>query len=318
MTIGIAAFGPRAGHAIVEGLKAAEAVGRGALHGFVSLVGIGQDGQLHRAETQDGGAAALLARGPLPSLLSEATRAGLMSSGPNRPAPLRQFTPADPAVGLVTGHRFPNAAGRQGTPMNVDVLALMRRGVDPEAALAAVVGDNPLADAGFIALSKDGRLQVRNTPYLATFGDAGQTVASTPSGSAAVAVLHNAIRPHRSLAGLVAEVAIAILSSDGAADIAIAMTAGVPLRPGARNVIDVDDEGKVLAIEICDARYLMGSWHLGLGYQALVRRRGVPMGHAIYEPYLRAEHGRIATTDGQASITIPIRLEVVAHRRLID
>ena len=318
MTIGIAAFGPRAGLAIVEGLRAAEAVGHGALHGFVSLVGIGEDGQLHRAETQDGGVAALLARGPLPSRLVHATRAGLMSSGPNRPAPLSQFTPADSAVGLVTGHRFPNAAGRQGTPMNMDVLALMRRGADPEAALAAIVADNPLADAGFIALSKDGRLHLRNTPYLAGFGDAGQTIAATPGGGAAVGVLHNAIRPHRSLAGLVAEVAMAILSGDDAADTAIVMMAGVPLRPGARNVIDIDDDGKVLAIEISDPRHLMNSWSLGLGYRALVRRHGVPMGHAIYEPYLRAEHGRIVTIDGQASINIPIRLEVVTHKRLID
>jgi hypothetical protein len=66
--------------------------GAGALHGFVSVVAIGADGRLHRAEIQDGGTAAMLADGPLAHRLANATRAGLMSSGPNRPAPLSQFT----------------------------------------------------------------------------------------------------------------------------------------------------------------------------------------------------------------------------------
>ncbi len=38
MTIGIAAYGPNAGQAIVEALRAAEVVGHGAIGGFVSLV----------------------------------------------------------------------------------------------------------------------------------------------------------------------------------------------------------------------------------------------------------------------------------------
>ena len=311
MTIGIAACGPRAGMAVVEGLKAAEAVGHGALHGFVSLVCIGQDGRLHRAETQDGGAAALLAGGALPPLLAHATRAGLMSSGPNRPAPLSQFTPADPAVGLVTGHRFPNSIGRSGEPLNVDLLARMRGGADPEAALSAVVADNPSADAGFIALSLSGRLQVRNTPYLAGFGDAGQAIASTRDGAASVAVLHNAIRPHRSLAGLVAEVALAVLADDQAADLAIVMTAGVPLRLAAANIIAIGDDGRVLEIGIAEPRYLSGSWSLGLGYQAIVRRHGMPLGRALYEPYLRVESGKVVTIDGERSITIPVRLAML-------
>ena len=315
MTIGIAASGPRAGLAILEGLKAAEAVGHGALHGFVSLVAIGPDGLLHRLEVQDGGTAALLAGRPLPARLADATRAGLMSSGPNRPSPLSQFTPADAAVGLVTGHRFPNSAGRQGTPMNLDILGLMRCGLDPETALSRIVADNPSADAGFIAVARDGRVQALNTPYLAGFGDAGQAIVASPDGRASVAILHNAIRPHRCLAGLVAEVALSILQGDHAADAAVVMTAGVPLRLGGAIAIEIDETGKVSAIEVSDARYLAGSWSLGLGYRTRVRRGGVRLGYALYEPYLLAANGTIVTIDGGASASLPIRLDASWMRR---
>ncbi len=60
MTIGIAAYGPNAGQAIIDALRAAEAVGHGAISGFVSMVVIGEDGELHRIETQRGGTQGLL------------------------------------------------------------------------------------------------------------------------------------------------------------------------------------------------------------------------------------------------------------------
>jgi hypothetical protein len=309
MTIGIAAFGDRAGQAIIDGLAAAEAVGRGALHGFVTLVTIGPDGRLHRAEVQDGGVRALLAGRPVPDPIANAPLAGLMSSGPNRPAPLSQFTPADPNVGLVTGHRFPNSRGARDRPLNLEILDLMRRGFAPEAALAKVIADNPQADAGFIALSRDNRLHAENTPHLLGFGDAGRAIGRLGDGNAGVAVLHNAISPHGSLAALVVEVALSAMGASRAPDCAIAFSVGVPILISDRNAILLDDGAQVQAVTTHDKRYASGSWSFGLGYQAEVYRRDVLIGTALYEPFLRAEDGKIASIDGGSSINLPIRIE---------
>jgi hypothetical protein len=309
MTIGIAAFGDRAGQAVIEGLAAAEAVGRGALHGFVTFVAIGRDGRLHRAEVQDGGARALSAGGLLPDYIAAAPLAGLMSSGPNRPTPLSQFTPADSEVGLVTGHRFPNARGVRDLPLNLEVLELMRRGSDPEAAVARVIADNPQADAGFIAMSRDGGLHAENTPYLLGFGDAGKAVGRFSDGKAGVAVLHNAISPHGSLAGLVVESVLSVMGSPRAPDSVADFRAGVRLFTSGENAIHLDDAGRVEAIATRDERYGSGSWSFGLGYRARVYRRNMLVGNALYEPFLIAEDGRIASIDGGSSIILPIRIK---------
>jgi hypothetical protein len=309
VTIGIAAFGERAGKAVIDGLAAAEAVGHGALHGFVSFVAIGSDGRLHRLEIQTGGAGALQAREPIPDFLAEARWAALMSSGPNRPAPLSQFTVADPDVGLITGHRFPHALGVSGRPMNLDALALMRRGLGPEAALARIIAANPHADAGFIALSRDGQLHAQDAPYLLNFGDAGNAVGRSGDGRAQVAVLHNAISPHRSLANLVVDVALSAMTSPRGRDVTINFRAGVTVFGGDENAIHIDEAGRVEAVRTHDKRYVAGSWSFGLGYRTPVYRRDAFVGRALYEPYLSAEDGKIASIDGRPSIELPICVE---------
>jgi hypothetical protein len=314
MTIGIAAFGDHAGLAVVEGLKAAEAIGRGALHGFVSLVAIGPDGSLYRAEVQGGGADSLLAGQPLPKTFADAPLAGLMSSGPNRPTPLSQFTPADPSVGLVTGHRFPNARGSHDRPLNLEVLDLMRKGFEPREAVAQIVADNPLVDAGFIALSRDRRLHAANTRYLLGFGDAGRGGGRLRDGEAGVEVLHNAIRPHGSLAALVVEISLSVMGSSQAPDSIVAFRTGVPILIGDHNAINIDDNGRVVAIVTYDIRYARNSWNFGLGYQTRVYQRNVLFGRALYEPLLCAEDGKIASIDGGSTIDLPIGLTSVSGR----
>ena len=101
MTIGIAAFGPKAGAGIIAGLGAVEKIGRGAIGGFVSLVVLTDDGRLLRASVQVGGSEALFSE-ELPPEIAQAQCAGLISSGPNRPEPLSQFITAKIGVGIVT------------------------------------------------------------------------------------------------------------------------------------------------------------------------------------------------------------------------
>ena len=116
MTIGIGAIGPNAGLAVFKGLQAAERVGTGSIGGFAVFAAISEDGPLFMSETQRGGTATLFTAGETsgvlpPSEIAAAPYAAVMSSGPDRPAPLSQFLAADPAIGLVTGHRLPNARG---------------------------------------------------------------------------------------------------------------------------------------------------------------------------------------------------------------
>ena len=176
MTIGIAAFGPNAGRAVIQALSAVEAVGRGAIGGFVSFVAITASGRVDRLQTQHGGTEMLIrgVAGSLPPAIAEATIAGLMSSGPDRPEPLSQFTPADGDVGLVTGHRMPNTIGVNGMNLNDEVLQLMRSGHRPLDAVDRVIAANPDGDAGIIALSLDGCIHAADTPSVGRRGDCGR------------------------------------------------------------------------------------------------------------------------------------------------
>ena len=171
MTIGIAASGPGAGRAILDALSAAEGVGTGAIGGFLSFACLTDTG-LWRCGRQRGGARGFLNEG-LPDKIGAAPLAVLMSSGPDRPEPLSQFTPGADGVGLVTGHRFPNAPDRDGIALGAAALALMRQGADPQAAASAVAWANPDADAGLICLDLAGRIGQANTAYVAGFPGLG-------------------------------------------------------------------------------------------------------------------------------------------------
>ena len=116
MTIGIAAYGPNAGQAIIDALRAAEVVGHGAISGFVSMVVIGEDGELHRIETQRGGTQGLLKGGEMPTHFMRARHAALMSSGPDRPSPLAQFTPGMRGPVSSRGTGCPTPSERRGSP----------------------------------------------------------------------------------------------------------------------------------------------------------------------------------------------------------
>src|SRR3546814_1977272 len=98
---------------------------------------------LFRSDTQRGGTATLVgAKGTPPPAFASARLVALISSGPDRPEPLMQFTPADAAVGMVTGHRLPNTPGVDGRPLNLAVLARLQQGETPRQAVEAVLAAN--------------------------------------------------------------------------------------------------------------------------------------------------------------------------------
>lgn len=314
MTIGIAAFGPQAGLAVFRALAAVERVGRGAIGGFASFVAIGSDGTLWRAETQRGGTTTLFVAGeatgiPPPAAIATATWAGVMSSGPDRPPPLARFTPADPAVGLLTGHRLPNSAGPDGRPLNEAVLARMRAGEAPARAVAAVLEAAPDADAGIIALDRQNRLIALNSAHVEGRGDLGRCVLERPEIAAGVAVLHNAIHPSGPLARLAAEVALDSMAPEDRADLWITVAAGTPLALGAHNAVILGDADRAETIVVTRPAMLSGRISgAPIAYRAAVERRGRRLGFTTDEPYGLIEDGRIVSLSGQDEVQIGVRL----------
>lgn len=309
MTIGIAARGPRAGEAILRALAAAERVASGAIGGYVSLAAIDAGGQLRRADIQRGGATALLA-GEMDERLIAAPLAVLMSSGPDRPEPLSQFTPGTPGVGLVTGHRFPNMPGSDGLPINEGVLRLMAGGSSPRSAVDAVLHANPTADAGLIALAIDGSLAVGNTAYLSTFPGLGHAVLRSPADTGVLAaVVCNAIAPVGSLAPFVAELVLDRMDAGAPVTDGILIEAGIPVRTADRPAVAIDASGRARSIALVIDVGRPGDLSAGYGPLAPVIRDDRLVGRTLAEPYLVIRAGRLASVDGASSARIPIRTD---------
>ena len=313
MTIGIGVIGPKAGLAAFEALAAVERVGRGAIGGFVSFVAISADGELHRAETQRGGTSTLFTDGERtgaspPSVIAEASIAGLMSSGPDRPAPLSHFTPAAANVGIVTGHRLPNMPGVDGMPLNQAVLARMQAGEPAGQAAVTILEQNPEADAGIIALGIDGDCFVGNTAHVARRGDLGQAVLHEPSVGATIAVLHNAIHPHRALADLAAAAALDVMTPHDRQDFCIRVGAGTSLELGSDNAVHLDQDGNAQRITVTQKSWLGPSRDGAvIDFAATVWKGGCLIGHTIAEPYCVVEHGRLISLSGGDHAMIGVR-----------
>ena len=313
MTIGILAHGPNAGRAVFEALQAVERVGRGAIGGYATFVAIGASGSLLRHETQRGGTACLFIDGEAtgvepPPAVAEARLAAVMSSGPDRPEPLSQFTPADPMAGIVTGHRLPNMPGDDGTPLNLAVLDLMRQGVGATEAVAQVLDRNPNADAGLLAGDIHGGVHARNSRRVARRPDLGHARREAPAG-VTVEILHNAIRPIAGLAEMAAEIAIEAMLRRAVPDAWIVLSAGAPVIAAPADRVIVDESLAVLRIETSDHRLASGRWNCAAIYLGaeIVLQNGRVLGRTIVEPNTIVDEGRLISMSGQTSLRIGFR-----------
>jgi hypothetical protein len=305
MTIGIAAFGPTAGAGIIAGLRAVEKIGRGAIGGFVSLVILSDDGRLLRASVQDGGAEALFPE-EIPLEIAQAQFAGLISSGPNRPEPLSQFVTAEIGVGIVTGHRMPHTKGKDKIALNSMVLAEMASGRDPQAAIDHVSHLYPDMDAGFLAISVDGRLGIGNCRSVLARGDNGMGILDGKSGAAKVATIHNAIFPHTLVSTLANHVAMDTMFQQRTPEHWIIIKSGITLKSGSKAQVYIDSSSKVEHIVISNNSFLNGSWAVGLGDIVEVISGGVRLGWLGYEPFISLLDGKIMDIDGYEEIKLPV------------
>ena len=313
MTIGIAAYGSHAGLAVFKALRAAEAIGWGSIGGFASLAVITEDNRLARYQTQRGGSATLFVDGdltgvaPPPEVLG-ATIAALMSSGPDRPEPLSQFVPGDAATGLISGHRLPNTPGCNGKILNLDALDHLHQGKTPQQAVDLVIEANPQADVGLIAVNVHGQIYARNSQRVQQRPDLGWARRVHGPSSAAVEVLHNAIHPAGSLAGMVADIALETMAPAFHPDNWVLVEAGIPVQLGKHGIVHVDAELRALSIVTSDASLLRGHGNGAAIYiGSEVRQAGRRLGATITEPYVVLEQGRIVSLSGQQSLRVGFR-----------
>ena len=313
MTIGIGAYGPNAGRAVFDALAAAEKVGAGAIGGFVTYAAIGEHGEQLRSETQRGGTSTLFTEGETtgvepPEGFARARVAGVISSGPDRPAPLAQYVPADPHGGLVTGHRIPPTTGVNGKPMNGDVLERLVAGEPAARAVDKVVAANPEGDCGLIAIDMKGGAHCRNTERVLRRPDVGTALRRDEASGAVVAVLHNAIRPWPVLAELVAAVALDTMIGEGEPEGWVTIDAGTPIGMGPENAVHCDPAGVAERVTTTDpAIGERGELGAAIYLASAVYIGGELVGRTTFEPITSIENGRLAVLSGKASLRMSYR-----------
>jgi len=307
MTIGIVASGRNAGLAIIRGLRAVELVGTGSIGGFVSFVAISKEKELLRANTQVGGTATLFPEGEPPEKFASATIAALMSSGPNRPEPLSQFTPGEVDVGLVSGHRLPNAASANQVPINCSVLAALRAGVPIEEAIRSVLDVEPDADAGIVAVDNLGLISLGNSTLVERRQDIGSGMHHDPNGLS-MGVIHNAIFPHRPLANLAIETARYSVDPVDHSNGYLSASSGVPVLIAKKNLVFVDENKRLLKVEVEQHSLALPGLHHGaaIPFHTEVSLNGQIVGHTMHEPYCIIENGLIRQLNGQSALEIPV------------
>jgi len=305
MTIGIAATGPWAGAGILAGLRAVEAVGRGAIGGFVSLAALTADQQLLCAETQTGGTGNLFTGSPPEALLS-APYAALISSGPDRPTPLSQFVAAAPGVGIVTGHRFPHVKTEDDQALNILILEAMQQGCTAQDAVDTVIAAHPSFDAGFIALSTEGELGLGNMPSVLDLRSQGLAVQTCPETGMRVATVHNAIHPINAIATLANEVVLDAVQQRLTEVRSITMAAGIALSFGETTEIHIDGAFKATKVLHPRIPKLPAETSIGIGDHVKVVQTGHQIGWLGLEPFMVVRNNAIVSLDGKHEIQLPV------------
>ncbi|MGD9537453.1 MAG: hypothetical protein AB7P52_16860 [Alphaproteobacteria bacterium] len=310
MTIALGASGPRAGLAVFRALQAAERVGTGSIGGFAAFAAISARGELMRHETQRGGASTLFTAGETtgvepPDAVANAVVAGVIASGPDRPEPLAQFVPADARAGLVTGHRLPQSAGRDGRPLNLAALENLIKGMPADVAVRTVMEANPEADAGLLAVDLRGGVAAFNSVRVERRYDLGHARRESRAHGAVAEALQNSIRPFPSLAALAAEVALDVMVGEPRVAGSVLIEAGMTMELGLEALIETDAAGRAVRLVTTDAlvlkgRHICAPIHRG----SEVRRAGCSVGRSILEPLVELDDGVIVSLIGRPAMRV--------------
>jgi hypothetical protein len=224
-----------------------------------------------------------------------------MSSGPDRPEPLAAFAAADPAAGIVTGHRLPIMPGPDGTPPIQAALARLRAGASPEDAVAESLAPDPDADAGLIAMARDGRIALGETDAVARRDDRGSALVRESGTGLRVGVLHNSAFPHAALAALAVSAAIDAVAPLDAWDAAAALC-GLTVEDGPRR-LEIDGSGRAVAVFAPAAGWRGGAWEGSPVRRGdPVTRGGAVVGRVVAECYAVARGGVVVGARGEDAV----------------
>lgn len=307
MTIGIAASGPDAGDAVYAAVLGAELLGRGAIGGFAVFAVLDEHHAVRHCVTQRGGITAL----DIPQAWRQARIAAAISSGPDRPEPLVQFLPGQDGVGLVTGHRLPNQAGRGGIPLNSAALALMARGQPPQAAVDTVLALHPEMDAGLVAINVHGEIGQGNSVRVARRNDLGRY--RREEGSTRLAFLHNSIYARDNLAVEIADLAWAHLSGQIGQARFLALSEPVPMRHSDKDRVFIDAAGTIVALDTSNPNLPTIDRRSTAIYLATEVWRGERhVGRVHTELYADIRQGTVYPAKDASSNTVLMRLNDVA------
>lgn len=289
MTIGVAASGPDAGAAVRAAVLGAEVLGRGAIGGFAVFAVLDANGDVKHCVTQRGGIAQLA----IPDEWLHATRAAVISSGPDRPEPLLQFLPGAKGVGLVTGHRLPNRLDASGIPLNQAVLSRIAAGDSPQCAIDLVLDGNPEADAGLIAVNADGLVGWGNSDRVKRRTDSRRF--HRDQGGARIAILHNSICFPDGMADVVAELAWACLAGQSMSVRFLHLQPSVCIRASHRDRVCLARDGSIELIETANPHLPMANGRATAIYLGSeVWQDGRRIGRVISELMADVESGKVA------------------------
>jgi hypothetical protein len=200
--------------------------------------------------------------------------------------------------------------------LNLAVLERLKRGETPQQAVEAELAANPRADAGLIALARDGSLYAADSALVHQRGDRGSYLGEDAKTGARCAVLHNSIFPAAPLAPLAAAIAFDAMAPADHADLHVTIAAGTPLVVGDENCLLLGAGGQVSQVTVEDAVWLGGCHHgAALPHGAAVRRNGQLIGRVIFEPYCVVENGILLSLSGLDEAIIAVRADVVEGAR---
>lgn len=313
MTIGIVASGLHAGEAVRKAVITAELLGRGAIGGFTVFACMDGNGDVHHVWGQTGGVTAL----HIPPDWLCASKAAVISSGPNRPEPLVQFLPGRDGLGLVSGHRLPNRPSgdtTHPTPLNQRVLHLLADQATPQQAVDEVLQANPEADAGLLAINVDGHIGFGNTQRVNRRTDLGQ--GSLVGDAAAFAFLHNSIYASDDLpAALNGVLTSALAQKTGAQPQSLYeilhLTATVKMTASHTDAVHVNAQGGIVRVDTADPFLRTARQQITLLYLGTpVLQHGLVVGHLVSEVFSQVDAGAIALS--------PIAIDNLALMRACD
>jgi hypothetical protein len=321
-TIAIAAAGPNAGMAAFRALQEAEKVAAGSIGGVAVMDVMLTDGTIcSYGNFGRGGTGTLFVRGEEtgvspPPEIAAAPIAVIVSTGPRDSGRIsgdpcvQDFPSGADRVGLVVGHRLPDAPGRDGEPVNAHVLRLMKEGLSPREAVGRVMSAVPEVDAGLIAVSADGVIAMHNSRRVDRRPDYGHARGEDEPSGAVVETILNEIHPPQAIAQLVVNVALETMTGLRRPELEVLLRSGLTVEYANELVVEVDGNRVVTRVTTDVREHLGGeAWAVVPYIHSRVVQDGQTLGYTIVEPLAHLLDGTIQSLSYQEEMTIGVKRE---------